>query len=107
MTSSSSLGIEPARLQLLWASAAEGQRFATEVSRIVEEVRALGPLVIDPREPDPVPFDREHVVMLTDWTDERPERVFKKLKKQSLQSDSPPRASLQVSDKYRTTNVIV
>lgn len=39
-----SMGIEPARLQLLWASAAEGQRFATEVSRIVEEVRALGPL---------------------------------------------------------------
>ncbi len=38
------MGIEPARLQLLWASAAEGQRFATEVSRIVEEVRALGPL---------------------------------------------------------------
>ena len=38
------MGIEPARLQLLWASAAEGQRFATEVGRIVEEVRALGPL---------------------------------------------------------------
>lgn len=38
------MGIEPARLQLLWASAAEGQRFANEVGRIVEEVRALGPL---------------------------------------------------------------
>ena len=33
-------------------------------------------------------------------------RKIKKLKKQSLQSDSP-RLSLQVSDKYRTTNVIV
>jgi F420-non-reducing hydrogenase iron-sulfur subunit len=38
------LGIEPARLQLLWASAAEGQRFAREITRITEEVRALGPL---------------------------------------------------------------
>jgi F420-non-reducing hydrogenase iron-sulfur subunit len=38
------MGIEPARLQLVWASAAEGQRFANEVTRVVEEVRALGPL---------------------------------------------------------------
>jgi F420-non-reducing hydrogenase iron-sulfur subunit len=38
------MGIEPARLQLVWASAAEGQRFANEVGRVVEEVRALGPL---------------------------------------------------------------
>jgi F420-non-reducing hydrogenase iron-sulfur subunit len=38
------LGIEPERLQLLWASAAEGQRFAREVARVTEEVRALGPL---------------------------------------------------------------
>jgi F420-non-reducing hydrogenase iron-sulfur subunit len=38
------LGIEPARLQLVWASAAEGQRLATEIARVTEEVRALGPL---------------------------------------------------------------
>ena len=38
------LGIEPTRLQLVYASAAEGQRLAEEFSRIVEEVRALGPL---------------------------------------------------------------
>jgi CopA family copper-resistance protein len=48
-----------------------------------EQQGVYGPLVIEPREPDPVQFDREHVVMLTDWTDEQPERVFKKLKKQS------------------------
>ncbi len=48
-----------------------------------EQQGVYGPLVIEPREPDPVSFDREHVVMLTDWTDESPERVFKKLKKQS------------------------
>jgi CopA family copper-resistance protein len=49
-----------------------------------QEQRGLyGALIIDPREPEPFAYDREHVVMLTDWTDERPERVLAKLKKQS------------------------
>ena len=48
-----------------------------------EQQGVYGPLVIEPGEPEPFRFDREHVVMLTDWTDERPERVFAKLKKQS------------------------
>lgn len=48
-----------------------------------EQQGVYGPLIIDPLEPDPVAADREHVVMLTDWTDENPERVFAKLKKQS------------------------
>jgi CopA family copper-resistance protein len=42
-----------------------------------------GPLIIDPLKPEPFTYDREYVVMLTDWTDESPERVFAKLKKQS------------------------
>ena len=37
-------GIEPQRLQLVWASAAEGVRLANEIARVTEEVRALGPL---------------------------------------------------------------
>jgi CopA family copper-resistance protein len=49
-----------------------------------QEQRGLyGALVIEPREADPVPSDREHVVLLSDWTDEDPGRVFSKLKKQS------------------------
>ena len=48
-----------------------------------EQQGVYGPLVIEPREPEPLQCDREHVVMLTDWTDEHPERVFTKLKKQS------------------------
>jgi CopA family copper-resistance protein len=49
-----------------------------------QEQRGLyGPLVIQPREPEPFTYDREHVVMLTDWTDESPERVLAKLKKRS------------------------
>jgi F420-non-reducing hydrogenase iron-sulfur subunit len=38
------LGIEPERLQLVWASAAEGVRLAGEIARVTEEVRAVGPL---------------------------------------------------------------
>ncbi len=38
------LGIEPQRFQLVWASAAEGERLAREMSRITEDVRILGPL---------------------------------------------------------------
>ncbi|HLF26535.1 MAG TPA: hydrogenase iron-sulfur subunit [Anaerolineae bacterium] len=38
------LGIEPQRLRLVWASAAEGVQLAQEITHMVEEVRALGPL---------------------------------------------------------------
>jgi CopA family copper-resistance protein len=49
-----------------------------------QEQRGLyGALIIDPVEPPPFRYDREHVVLLSDWTDEDPERVFAKLKKQS------------------------
>jgi F420-non-reducing hydrogenase iron-sulfur subunit len=37
-------GIEPERVQLLWASASEGTILAAAVDRMTEEVRALGPL---------------------------------------------------------------
>ena len=37
-------GLEPERLKLVWASAAEGVQLAREINHYVEEVRALGPL---------------------------------------------------------------
>ena len=52
-------------------------------SAFQEQIGLSGPLIIDPLAPEPFRYDREHVVMLTDWTDEKPERVFAKLKKQS------------------------
>lgn len=48
-----------------------------------EQQGLYAPLVIEPRAPEPFAFDREHVVMLTDWTDEDPARMFARLKKQS------------------------
>lgn len=38
------MGLEPGRVKLVWASAAEGVRLATEIEKFVEEIRALGPL---------------------------------------------------------------
>ena len=38
------LGIEPQRVQLVWASAAEGVKLANEINRVIEEIRLLGPL---------------------------------------------------------------
>ena len=52
-------------------------------SAFQEQLGLYGPLIIEPRDPEPFRYDREHVVMLSDWTDESPERVFAKLKKRS------------------------
>jgi F420-non-reducing hydrogenase iron-sulfur subunit len=40
----SQFGIEEARVQLVWASASEGNLLAEAVSRMTENLRALGPL---------------------------------------------------------------
>ena len=41
------------------------------------------PLIIDPVEPEPFQYDRDYVVMLSDWSFESPGRIVAKLKKQS------------------------
>lgn len=48
-----------------------------------EQVGVYGPLVIEAKEPEPFEYDRDHVVMLTDWTDEDPVSLMKTLKKQA------------------------
>ena len=52
-------------------------------SGLQEQEGVYGAIIIDAREPEPFKYDREHVVMLTDWTDENPQRLLSKLKKQS------------------------
>jgi F420-non-reducing hydrogenase iron-sulfur subunit len=41
------LGIEEERVRLEWISASEGDRFASIVNEMTEQVRALGPLSSD------------------------------------------------------------
>ncbi|NWD05320.1 copper resistance system multicopper oxidase [Pseudomonas gingeri] len=52
-------------------------------SGLQEQLGVYGPLVIDAKEPEPFTYDRDYVVMLSDWTDEDPVALMKKLKKQS------------------------
>ncbi|MCO7626450.1 copper resistance system multicopper oxidase [Pseudomonas fluorescens] len=52
-------------------------------SGLQEQAGVYGPLVIDAKEPEPFQYDRDYVVMLSDWTDEDPASLMKTLKKQS------------------------
>ncbi|WP_236195485.1 copper resistance system multicopper oxidase [Pseudomonas glycinae] len=52
-------------------------------SGLQEQAGVYGPLVIDAQEPEPFQYDRDYVVMLSDWTDEDPASLMKTLKKQS------------------------
>jgi F420-non-reducing hydrogenase iron-sulfur subunit len=38
------LGLEPERVRLVWASAAEGQLLADHIDKLVDDIRKLGPL---------------------------------------------------------------
>lgn len=48
-----------------------------------EQTGLYGALIIDPLESEPFSYDRDYVVMLSDWTDEDPDDVYKTLKKVS------------------------
>ncbi len=52
-------------------------------STLQEQQGMYGPLVMEPIEADPVAFDREHVIVLSDWTFRDPHRVLAVLKKRS------------------------
>lgn len=51
-------------------------------SRFQEQTGLYGPIVIEPRDAERYPADREYVVMLNDWTDLDPETIYANLKKQ-------------------------
>ena len=48
-----------------------------------EQTGSYGAIVIDPKEPEPFEFDRDYVVLLSDWSDEDPDHIYAKLKKLS------------------------
>jgi CopA family copper-resistance protein len=52
-------------------------------SRFQEQVGLYGPIVIEPRGGERYRADREHVVLLSDWTDTNPEHIYRMLKVQS------------------------
>ena len=48
-----------------------------------EQAGLYGAIIIDPQGPPPFHFDREHVVLLSDWTDMDGGALFRRLKKDS------------------------
>jgi len=52
-------------------------------SGLQEALGLFGPLVIDPERGEPVPSDREHVVMLSDWSPLHPHELMRRLKTRS------------------------
>jgi CopA family copper-resistance protein len=51
-------------------------------SGLQEQLGHYGPLIIDPLEPEPFEYDREYIIVLSDWTFENPYKLLAKLKKQ-------------------------
>jgi len=52
-------------------------------SGLQEQQGHYGPLVIDPAGADPVGYDREHVVVLSDWSFLHPHQIIAKLRQQA------------------------
>ncbi len=48
-----------------------------------EQLGLWGALVIEPRDKDPITYDRDYVVLLSDWSDTNPNTLYSNLKKQS------------------------
>ncbi len=52
-------------------------------SSLQEAVGVYGAIVIEPRDADPVTADRDHVILLSDWSDTDPHAIVRKLRIQA------------------------
>ncbi|QVM89668.1 copper resistance system multicopper oxidase [Pseudomonas entomophila] len=52
-------------------------------SGLQEQAGVYGAIVIDPRGPEPHQYQRDHVLLFSDWSDQAPEALMATLKKQS------------------------
>ena len=57
--------------------------FHTHSSGEQEQLGMYAPLIVEPRQRDPFKYDRDYVIMLSDWTDEDPTRIIRNLKNDS------------------------
>jgi CopA family copper-resistance protein len=77
-------GIEPGGMYVYQFTVRQnGTYWYHSHSGFQEQSGVYGPLVIDAKDPEPFQYDRDYVVMLSDWTDEDPVGLMKTLKKQS------------------------
>ena len=77
-------GIKPGQtFQYKFAVPQSGTYWYHSHSGLQEQQGHYGPLIIDPAGADPVAYDREYVMVLSDWSFEHPHRIFEKLKASS------------------------
>ena len=51
-------------------------------SGLQEQIGHYGPMIIDPAGADPIAYDREHVIVLSDWSFIQPHTIFIRLKQE-------------------------
>ncbi|WP_112061959.1 copper resistance system multicopper oxidase [Hyphomonas pacifica] len=77
-------GIKPGEtFQYKFAVPQNGTYWYHSHSGLQEQLGHFGPIIVDPASSDPVVYDREYVLMLSDFTFEDPYRLFSKLKANS------------------------
>jgi len=74
-------GIKPgARFDVPLTPRQSGTYWWHSHSGLQEQVGHYGPIIIDPAGPDPVQYDREHIILLSEFTPIHPHSIMKKLK---------------------------
>jgi len=92
-------GIKPGEtFEYKFAAPQNGTYWYHSHSGLQEQAGHYGPIIIDPKGTDPVQYDREYILVLSDWSFEDPHRIFAKLKKMS---DSYNYAQLTMAEKQR------
>ncbi|NHK29686.1 copper resistance system multicopper oxidase [Parvularcula flava] len=77
-------GIRPGEtFQYKFAVPQNGTYWYHSHSGLQEQLGHYGPIIIEPKGADPVGYDREYIMVLSDWSFEDPYRIFKKLKTMS------------------------
>ena len=77
-------GIKPGEtFQYKYSVPQNGTYWYHSHSGLQEQQGHYGPIIIDPKGVDPVKYDREYVMVLSDWTFQDPHRIFAKLKSMS------------------------
>ncbi|MCW8127690.1 copper resistance system multicopper oxidase [Microbulbifer halophilus] len=70
-----------------------------------EQQGLYGAIVIDPAEPDPVAYDRDYVVLLSDWSDESPHDIYSHLKTEGHYYNRQRRTAGDLWDEIREKGV--
>jgi FtsP/CotA-like multicopper oxidase with cupredoxin domain len=87
-------GIRLARLRIPVPVKQSGTYWHHSHSGMQEQTVVYGAIVIDPLKKEPFAYDREYVVLLSDWSDESPAALFSRLRSIPFADAEPLRFTL-------------